>query len=219
MNSRIFSKFLFHHHLSSLSVVTSISMLILTYLLLTNFLASLIICISHSTSTFHFTMMVTPLICSSHDPALLLSHTFLTMNPTSPITNLSHSNIYIIIIIIILTSIFFQEHSRVWTEQHKVDNQPLAFSFMAVVYPWEYWNKVMVIGCSSWHQPTRIREETLESGNLFSSSWILPPYRQKKSVLLPLPSLPRSSFHLLRIEIGRVNLLATAVIAANLAYF
>ena len=37
-------------------------------------------------------MMVTPLIFSSHDPALLLSHTFLTMNPTSPITNLSHSN-------------------------------------------------------------------------------------------------------------------------------
>ena len=92
MNSRIFSKFLFHHHLSSLSVVTSISMLILTYLLLTNFLASLIIFISHSTSTFQLTMMVTPLICSSHDPALLLSHTFLTMNPTSPITNLSHSN-------------------------------------------------------------------------------------------------------------------------------
>ena len=92
MNSRIFSKFLFHHHLSSLSVVTSISMLILTYLLLTNFLASLIIFISHNTSTFQLTMMVTPLICSSHDPALLLSHTFLTMNPTSPITNLSHSN-------------------------------------------------------------------------------------------------------------------------------
>ena len=92
MNSRIFSKFLFHHHLSSLSVVTSISMLILTYLLLTNFLASLIIFISHSTSTFQLTMMATPLICSSHDPALLLSHTFLTMNPTSPITNLSHSN-------------------------------------------------------------------------------------------------------------------------------
>ena len=37
-------------------------------------------------------MMVTLLIFSSHDPALLLSHTFLTMNPTSPITNLSCSN-------------------------------------------------------------------------------------------------------------------------------
>ena len=73
-------------------MVTSISMLILTYLLLTNFLASLIIFISHNTSTFQLTMMVTPLICSSHDPVLLLSHTFLTMNPTSPITNLSHSN-------------------------------------------------------------------------------------------------------------------------------
>ena len=32
-------------------------------------------------------------------------------------------------------------------------------------------------GCSSWCQPARIREETLESSNLFSSSWILPPYR------------------------------------------
>ena len=37
-------------------------------------------------------MMVIPLIFSSHDPALLLSHTFLNTNPTSLITNLSHSN-------------------------------------------------------------------------------------------------------------------------------
>ena len=36
--------------------------------------------------------MVIPLIFSSHDPALLLSHTFLNTNPTSLITNLSHSN-------------------------------------------------------------------------------------------------------------------------------
>ena len=62
------------------------------------------------------------------------------------------------------------------SQQPKVDNQPLAFSLKAVVYPWEYWNKVLVTGCSSWHQPAQIREETLESGNLFSSSWILPPY-------------------------------------------
>ena len=36
--------------------------------------------------------MVIPLIFSSLDPALLLSHTFLNTNPTSLITNLSHSN-------------------------------------------------------------------------------------------------------------------------------
>ena len=29
-----------------------------------------------------------------------------------------------------------------------------------------------VAGCSTSHQPARIREETLESGNLFSSIWI-----------------------------------------------
>ena len=36
--------------------------------------------------------MVIPLIFSLLDPALLLSHTFLNTNPTSLITNLSHSN-------------------------------------------------------------------------------------------------------------------------------
>ena len=35
------------------------------------------------------------------------------------------------------------------SQQHKVDNQPLAFSLKAVVYPWEYWNKVLVNGCST----------------------------------------------------------------------
>ena len=92
MNSRTYSKFLFHHHLSSSSVVTSISMLTLIKLLLKNFLASLIISISLSTSTFQLTMMVIPLIFSSLDPARLLSHTFLNTNPTSLITNLSLSN-------------------------------------------------------------------------------------------------------------------------------
>ena len=57
-----------------------------------NFLASLIISISLSTSTFQLMMMVIPLIFSLLDPALLLSHTFLNTNPTSLITNLSHSN-------------------------------------------------------------------------------------------------------------------------------
>ena len=37
-------------------------------------------------------MMAIPLIFSSLDPALLSSHTFLNTNPTSLITNLSHSN-------------------------------------------------------------------------------------------------------------------------------
>ena len=75
--------------------------------------------------------------------------------------------------IIILTFIFFQDYSRVWmatSQQHKVDNHPLAFSPKAVVYPWEYWNKVLVLvtGCSSWRQPAQIRKEMLESGNLFN---------------------------------------------------
>ena len=37
-----------------------------------------------------------------------------------------------------LTSMFFQDQSRVWAsafQQHKVDNQPLAFSLKAIVYP------------------------------------------------------------------------------------
>ena len=37
----------------------------------------------------------------------------------------------------------FQDQSRVWTaasQQQDVDNQPLAFSLNAVVYPWESWN-------------------------------------------------------------------------------
>ena len=64
------------------------------------------------------------------------------------------------------------------SQQHKVDDQPLVFiHHKAVVYPWEYWNKVLVTGCSSWRQPAQIREEVLETGHLFSSSWILPPYR------------------------------------------
>ena len=50
-----------------------------TDLPLTNFLASLKTSISLSTSTFQLTIIL--LIFSSHDPALLLSHTFLIMNP------------------------------------------------------------------------------------------------------------------------------------------
>ena len=92
MNSKIYLKFLFLHHLNSSSVVTSISMLTLTFLLLTNFLASSTISISPSTFTSQLMMMVTPLTFSLHDPAPLLSHIFHNMNPTNPITNLSHSN-------------------------------------------------------------------------------------------------------------------------------
>ena len=46
------------------------------------------------------------------------------------------------IFITILTSTFYQNKSRVWTaasQQHKEDNQPLAFSLKAVVYPWKKW--------------------------------------------------------------------------------
>ena len=79
---------------------------------------------------------------------------------------------FFVIIIIILTYIFFQDLSMVWpasSQQHKVDNQSLVFSHhKAVVYPWEYRNKVLVTGCSSCCQPARIREEMLECGNLFS---------------------------------------------------
>ena len=45
-----------------------------------------------------------------------------------------------------------------------------------------YWSEFfLVAGCLSSHQPTRIREETLESGNLFSGSWISAsvPYRSE----------------------------------------
>ena len=57
------------------------------------------------------------------------------------------------IIIVILTSIFFQDLSRVWmaaSQQHMVDNQPSAFSHhKAVVYPWECWNEFLVSRCPS----------------------------------------------------------------------
>ena len=36
--------------------------------------------------------------------------------------------------------------------------------------------QVLVARSLSLHQPTQIREETPESGNLFSRSWILLPY-------------------------------------------
>ena len=36
----------------------------------------------------------------------------------------------------------------------------------------------LVTGCPSWRQPARIREATLESGNLSSGSWTPPPYQQ-----------------------------------------
>ena len=82
--------------------------------------------------------------------------------------------VIIITIIIILTFIFFQDW--VWMvacQHHKVDNQPLAFSHhKAVVYPWECWNEFLVTGCLSWCQPAWIWKEMLESGNLFSRSWI-----------------------------------------------
>ena len=44
-------------------------------------------------------------------------------------------------------------------------------------------------GCPSSHQPAQIREETLESGNLFSGSWIsasVPPYHHLFWKLSPL---------------------------------
>ena len=42
------------------------------------------------------------------------------------------------------------------SQQLKVDNMPLTFSLKAVVYPWEYWNKVLVTGCSSWSHEKEI---------------------------------------------------------------
>ena len=85
------------------------------------------------------------------------------------------------IIIIILTSILIQDQSRVWTaasQQHEVDNPPLAFShhkaLEAVFHPWECWNEFLVSECPSRRQPAKFREETLESGNLFNGSRILP---------------------------------------------
>ena len=66
------------------------------------------------------------------------------------------------------------------SQQQKVDNQPLAFSLKAVVYPWEclslgMWKQGFgdrMFFLKNWSQLARIREETLESGNLFSS-WLV----------------------------------------------
>ena len=40
----------------------------------------------------------------------------------------------------------------------------LVTKLKAAVYPWEGWSKFLIAGCPSSHQPTRIREDTLESG-------------------------------------------------------
>jgi hypothetical protein len=43
---------------------------------------------------------------------------------------------------------------------------------MAAVYPWESWSEFLVAGCPSSHQPTRIREETLDSGGPFQRKYL-----------------------------------------------
>ena len=71
------------------------------------------------------------------------------------------------------------------SQPHKQDNQPLVFSHhKGVEYLWEYWKNVLVTGCSAWRQPAWIREEMLDSGNLFSSSWILPSYLNKFQIII-----------------------------------
>ena len=98
-----------------------------------------------------------------------------------------HQNNKIIIIIIIsLTSTFFQDQSRVWTaasQQHLVDNQPLAtfwdlsfshsdasISRKSRLVTIKQLSILEKVGASFWwcdallHQPVGIREETLESG-------------------------------------------------------
>ena len=54
---------------------------------------------------------------------------------------------------------------NLWWVWRSKSNMVLPFSHhKAAVYPWESWSKFLVAGCPSSHQPTRIREETLESG-------------------------------------------------------
>ena len=68
-----------------------------------------------------------PMIQLTHDQTYQRSNLPI-IKPTQHQTY-QRSNIIIIIIIIGLTSIFFQDKSRVWTaasQQHLVDNQPLA---------------------------------------------------------------------------------------------
>ena len=87
------------------------------------------------------------------------------------------------------------EVSSAWTQRHSYDISrfiwwqfmllyELYCSFMVVVHLWECWSKFLVVGCPSSHQPTRIMEEKLESGNLFNGSWI--------SAFVPIPLAPES---------------------------
>ena len=78
------------------------------------------------------------------------------------LNNISEKKIWLYIIIIIYFENVYFLHTKLG----------LAFSLRQLSIPGNIENKVLVAGCSSWHQPARIREETLESGNLFSSSWI-----------------------------------------------
>ena len=53
---------------------------------------------------------------------------------------------------------FSHSDTSIWRKSH------LVAVFKAAVYPWECWSEFLVAGCPSSHQPTWIREETLESG-------------------------------------------------------
>ena len=67
-------------------------------------------------------------------------------------------------------AVFFEHYLQLMSTRHWIINWPSPRSsshHQAVVYPWECWSKFLVTGCPSSHQPTRIREETLECGNLF----------------------------------------------------
>ena len=89
------------------------------------------------------------------------------------------------------------EIGSIWKSILMGHRWPNGHQRIIAVYPWEYWNKVLVTRWPSWFQPAQIREETLESGNLFtvfSDGWILPSYLENMLCMLNIyHSLPLTS--------------------------
>ena len=60
-----------------------------------------------------------------------------------------------------LTLVIFEFYAR-----ELVTNRHLVTIRQMFVYPWECWNRFLVTRWPPWCQPARVREETLESGQL-----------------------------------------------------
>ena len=53
-----------------------------------------------------------------------------------------------------------------------ISRKTVSIRWLSIQYPWECWSEFLVAGCPSSHKSAGIREDMLESGELFSGSWI-----------------------------------------------